>query len=76
MSAPAKAKSQSWWGEQSEGGPSKQPVKNQDLWQRLYQALAPHRVRWHWVKGHAGHADNECVDQAARDAARAQEAGT
>lgn len=41
-------------------------VKNQDLWQRLDAAAAPHRVRWHWVKGHAGHPDNERVDAAAR----------
>jgi ribonuclease HI len=42
------------------------PVKNQDLWQRLQQAAAPHQVRWRWVKGHAGHADNERVDGLAR----------
>ncbi|WP_334131143.1 ribonuclease HI [Silanimonas lenta] len=41
-------------------------VKNQDLWQRLDAAAAPHRVHWHWVKGHAGHPDNERVDAAAR----------
>jgi ribonuclease HI len=44
-------------------------VKNQDLWQRLDAAAAPHRVQWRWVKGHAGHADNERVDQLARRAA-------
>jgi ribonuclease HI len=44
---------------------SKQPVKNQDLWQRLDQAVQPHQVRWHWVKGHAGHAGNERVDKLA-----------
>ena len=37
----------------------KKPVKNVDLWQRLDAALARHQVRWHWVKGHAGHAMNE-----------------
>lgn len=41
-------------------------VKNRDLWQRLDAAAAPHRVHWHWVKGHAGHPDNERVDAAAR----------
>ncbi len=41
------------------------PVKNQDLWQRLDQALAPHRVRWCWVKGHSGHRDNERADRLA-----------
>ena len=33
----------------------KQPVKNQDLWQRLDAAAVKHKVEWHWVKGHAGH---------------------
>jgi len=47
----------------------KQPVKNRDLWERLSAALAAHTVRWHWVKGHAGHAENERVDVLARDAA-------
>jgi len=45
------------------------PVKNADLWQRLDAARQRHRVRWHWVKGHAGHADNERVDGLARQAA-------
>lgn len=45
------------------------PVKNQDLWQRLAAAAARHRVSWHWVRGHAGHAENERVDQLARAAA-------
>jgi ribonuclease HI len=45
----------------------KKPVKNIDLWQRLDAALAQHRVRWHWVKGHAGHVLNERADQLARD---------
>ena len=47
----------------------KQPVKNQDLWQRLAAACEHHRVRWAWVKGHSGHPENERVDQAARGAA-------
>ncbi|MFD1244391.1 ribonuclease HI [Paralysiella testudinis] len=41
---------------------SKQPVKNVDLWQALDAETARHHVRWHWVKGHAGHADNERAD--------------
>jgi ribonuclease HI len=45
----------------------KKPVKNVDLWQRLDAALKQHDVRWHWVKGHAGHAENERADQLARD---------
>jgi ribonuclease HI len=45
----------------------KKPVKNVDLWQRLDAALKAHDVHWHWVKGHAGHAENERADQLARD---------
>ncbi len=45
------------------------PVKNQDLWERLQKAVAPHQVQWIWVKGHAGHIDNERVDVLARNAA-------
>ncbi|MEU4803092.1 ribonuclease HI [Actinosynnema sp. NPDC023587] len=44
---------------------AKQPVKNADLWRRLDEAAAPHEVEWHWVKGHAGHVDNERADQLA-----------
>ncbi|WP_433274778.1 ribonuclease HI [Actinosynnema sp. CS-041913] len=44
---------------------AKQPVKNADLWRRLDEAAAPHQVEWHWVKGHAGHVDNERADQLA-----------
>ncbi|HWW47798.1 MAG TPA: ribonuclease HI [Xanthobacteraceae bacterium] len=46
----------------------KKPVKNVDLWQQLDAALQRHQVRWHWVKGHAGHPENERADQLARDA--------
>ena len=42
------------------------PVKNQDPWQRLHAAAAPHRIEWKWVKGHAGHVENERVDRLAR----------
>jgi ribonuclease HI len=45
---------------------AKKPVKNADLWQALDDAQAPHRVSWHWVKGHAGHPENERVDDLAR----------
>jgi ribonuclease HI len=44
----------------------KKSVKNQDLWQRLDQAASRHSVRWQWVKGHAGHAENERADELAR----------
>jgi ribonuclease HI len=49
---------------------SKQPVRNVDLWQRLDAALKRHQVRWHWVRGHAGHAMNERADELAREAIR------
>lgn len=45
---------------------SKQPVKNQDLWQRLAAVAVRHKVRWAWVRGHSGHPENERVDRAAR----------
>lgn len=45
---------------------AKKPVKNVDLWQRLDNAQAPHQVIWKWVKGHAGHAENEAADELAR----------
>lgn len=41
---------------------AKKPVKNADLWQALDQAVKPHTVTWHWVKGHAGHPENERAD--------------
>ena len=46
----------------------KKPVKNADLWQALLAAAAPHRIEWQWVKGHAGHPDNERADQLANEA--------
>ena len=48
---------------------SKKPVANQDLWQQLDEAVSRHRIRWHWVKGHAGDEFNERCDQLARTAA-------
>lgn len=50
---------------------ARKPVKNQDLWQRLESAAQAHSIRWHWVKGHSGHDENERVDQAARAEAEA-----
>jgi ribonuclease HI len=47
---------------------NKKPVKNIDLWQRLEHAVQTHHIDWHWVKGHAGHSDNELVDELARNA--------
>lgn len=48
---------------------SKQPVKNVDLWKALHEEVKRHDVEWKWVKGHSGHAENELVDDLARDAA-------
>jgi ribonuclease HI len=45
---------------------SKKPVKNAELWQRLDQATDRHQVTWEWIKGHAGHAENERADELAR----------
>lgn len=47
----------------------RKPVKNADLWQQLLDAAKPHRIEWIWVKGHAGHPDNERADGLASDAA-------
>ncbi len=44
---------------------AKQPVKNQDLWQRLDQAIQQHEINWFWVKGHSGHIENERADDLA-----------
>lgn len=45
---------------------AKKPVKNEDLWRRLDAAVAQHDVTWEWVKGHAGHPENERADELAR----------
>ncbi len=50
-------------GWRTAGGP---PVKNVDLWQRLDAARLRHKVEWRWIKGHAGHAENERADALAR----------
>ncbi len=44
----------------------RKPVKNIELWQELDAAAAVHAVRWHWLKGHAGHPENERADELAR----------
>jgi ribonuclease HI len=41
---------------------ARKPVKNQDLWERLDGEVARHEIRWHWVKGHSGHPENERAD--------------
>ena len=45
---------------------ARKPVKNEELWRALDEAVARHDVAWHWVKGHAGHAENERADELAR----------
>jgi ribonuclease HI len=45
---------------------ARKPVKNADLWQRLEMAIQRHQVEWHWIKGHAGNAENERADELAR----------
>jgi len=44
----------------------KKPVKNKELWERLENAIRDHRIEWHWVKGHAGHPENERADALAQ----------
>ena len=47
----------------------RKPVKNAELWQELLDAAEPHRVEWHWVRGHSGHPENERADRLACEAA-------
>lgn len=44
---------------------NKKPVKNQDLWRRLLDLIKRHKVRWEWIRGHAGHPENERADRLA-----------
>jgi ribonuclease HI len=53
----------------------KKPVKNAELWQALDEAVRRHQVEWHWIKGHAGHAENERADELARAAIAQRKAG-
>jgi len=50
----------------------KKPVKNEELWRELLEAVVPHRIRWHWVKGHSGHPENDRVDALACEEADRQ----
>jgi ribonuclease HI len=49
----------------------KEPVKNMDLWQQLDELAVLHQVRWHWVKGHSGHPENDLADALANEAIEA-----
>jgi ribonuclease HI len=53
----------------------KKPVKNAELWQRLDEATKRHQIEWHWLKGHAGHPENERADELARSAIKALKEG-
>lgn len=44
---------------------NKKPVKNSDLWRRLLEEVAKHDIKWHWVRGHTGHPENERADELA-----------
>lgn len=54
---------------------SRKPVKNADLWLRLEEVAAPHRIEWCWVRGHSGHVDNERADVLAATAAQKARTG-
>ena len=54
------------WKKKGWKNASKKPVKNEDLWKRLDAAAQRHDVTWEWVKGHAGHPENERADELAR----------
>lgn len=56
------------WKKNSWKTAARKPVKNQDLWQQLDVAIQKHQVDWQWVKGHAGHRENEWADQLANQA--------
>jgi len=45
---------------------NRKPVKNKDLWQELEEEIKHHTIKWHWIKGHAGHPENERADELAR----------
>jgi len=53
------------WKAKSWRTTNRQPVKNEDLWRQLDEFATRHRIEWHWLKGHAGHADNERCDELA-----------
>ncbi len=55
------------WKDRGWKSANNKPIKNQDLWQALDAAAAPHTLTWGWIRGHAGHAENERADALARD---------
>ncbi len=56
------------WVKKGWKGSNKKTILNVELWQELYELLQKHDVTWTWVKGHAGHPENEIVDELARNA--------
>ena len=64
------------WRERGWRTAARKPVKNVELWQRLDAAMSRHQVRWLWVRGHSGHAENERADQLAREAIMDLSAGS
>ncbi len=63
------------WAQNGWRTADKQPVKNQDLWQRLQGLAQAHEVHWHWLKGHVGHPLNERADRLAGEARQALDRG-
>jgi ribonuclease HI len=64
---------QSWLAKWKKNGwrtADRKPVKNEDLWRALDALASTHRIRWHWVRGHDGHPENERCDELANDAIR------
>jgi ribonuclease HI len=53
------------WKQRDWKGSKKKPVKNIDLWQQLDHEVERHKIKWHWVRGHTGHPENEIADQLA-----------
>lgn len=73
-----KAFSEGWlenWQKNNWKNASKKPVKNQDLWKELLSLLKKHQVKFHWIKGHNNHPENERCDQLAKQAALKIKAG-
>lgn len=56
------------WKKKNWKNAKNQPIKNIDLWQRLDELAKNHKIKWHWVKGHSGHPENERVDELANAA--------
>jgi ribonuclease HI len=58
------------WKQNGWNNSAMEPVKNRDMWEALDETIKPHQVDWVWVKGHAGHPENERCDQLANKALR------